>query len=220
MSLLSDATGINFDTGLGGSAPPKPKQVELDPTTLALMNQQRQQALGSAQSFQQPLNQGIEQRVSQLGTLNTMGGGEAQTGTTQGMNEALRNAYAGETQDTLKKIKTQNEFTAEQQRTQALRQASAYALQRQRTGINYQQMLMDAQNAQDAQRAQFVSAISGLASYGIGSYAAAKAGQVDPSGLATQGAQGAMGTASLGMNTMLPGRPRANLAQLGPYEGM
>jgi len=187
MSLLSDATGIDINLGLGGSAPPKPKQVELDPTTLALMNQQRQQALGSAQSFQAPLNQDIEQRVAQLGSMNTMGGGEAQTGTTQGMNEALRNAYAGETQDTLKKIKTQNEFTAEQQRTQALRQASAYALQRQRTGINYQQMLMDAQNAQDAQRAQFVSAISGLASYGIGSYAAAKAGQVDPSGLATLG---------------------------------
>lgn len=187
MSLFSQATGLDVNLLGGSSAPGAPKKQELDPIAQAMMNQQRQQALGSAQSFQQPLNQGIEQRVAQLGSMGGLGaGGVAQTGTTEGMNQALRNQFAGETQDTLKRIKTQNEFTAEQHRAQALKQASQYALQQQKVGINYQQMLMDAQNAQDAQRAQFVSAISGLASYGIGSYAAARAKDVDPLGLSTQ----------------------------------
>lgn len=211
---LTNAASAVF--GGGGSSVKRPQQVQLDPQTQALINQQRSQALGSGESFQQPLNQGIEQRVGQLGTMGTMGGGQAQTGTTEGMNQALRNVYAGETQDTLKRIKTQNEFTAEQHRAQALRQASAYALHQQKTNINYQQMLMDAQNAQEAQRAQFVSAISGLASYGIGSYAAARTKDVDPMGLATNGSPAMIGS----NQAMLPGRVRTPMAQLGQYEGM
>ncbi len=192
--------------------PSAPRQVQLDPTTQALMNQQRQQALGSAQSFQAPLNQGIEQRVAQLGGMQYgPSGGFAATGTTPGMNEAIRNVYAGETQDTLKRIKTQNEFTAEQNRTQALRQAAANAFQQLHVKNNYQQMLRDAQNAMDAQRAEFVGALSGLASYGAGmAYASrkqfAKAAEVDPMNYASP-------------QEFLP-RRTPTLAPLGSYEGM
>lgn len=170
MSWLSDA--------LGGDAPTPPKPKELDPATQALIAGQAQSAMRSGSQFGEEINKGINERVGQIGQFGSSD--QAQTGMDPAMFQAMRNAYSGQTGSYLRDLKEQGALMGEQRKSHALRQASQFALQKAQQNTNYYQTLTDSYNQMEAQRAQFVSAISGLASYGIGTYAAGRKPKQSP----------------------------------------
>lgn len=169
MSWLSELTG--------GDAPKPPKPVALDTVTQAMIEQQTQNAMRSGGQFGEDLNKGIEQRVGQIGQFGSSD--QAQTGMDPAMFQAMRNAYSGQTGSYLRDLKEQHALMGEQRKSQALRLSSQFALQRMQQNTNYYQTLTDSYNQMEAQRAQFVASISGLASYGAGTYAAGKKPQLN-----------------------------------------
>ena len=171
MSIISSAFGFDGSNLL-------PTSVALDPNTKKLMDDQSQRAMRPSAAFKDELNQGID-KASNVGLFGG-GGGTAQTGMSSGQFEAMRNAYAGQTGDALNKIRANHDIMAEQRKMQELKQTSQYALQQQGLKNNAFANLTAAYNQMDAQRAQFVSALTGLANYGIGTYAAAQRNKISP----------------------------------------
>ena len=169
MSWLSQATGIDLDTQ---ASAPKPGQAPLSPETQALIGQQIDKASRPASAFGAELGTGMESGVSRLGAMDTSG--IAQSGVTPGMQQAIRNVYAGQTGNELEKLKFGNQIAGEQRKAQAMQTASQLALHQQQMQTNYMQQLVTAQNQMEQQRAQFIAQMSGLASYGFGSYMGSK----------------------------------------------
>jgi hypothetical protein len=157
---------------------PNPSFVNTDPATQGLINQNIAQASRPVDSFAGDINKNVDQSVNHLNV--STGASPEQTGMSSGTRDALINAYAGQTGDYLNKQKATNQIVAEQRKANALKVASQLALHQQATTTNNYQTLTDAYSQMEAQRAAFVAQISGLASYGIGSYAGAKSKQVAP----------------------------------------
>jgi hypothetical protein len=171
MSEVSKFLGFDQQT-------PTPQFTPLDAQTQGLIKEQAASAMRPSNQFGNELNQGINQRVGQIGQFGNTD--MANTGMTQGMHEALRNAYSGQTGDALDRIKFTNSIEGDQKKAQALRLASQNAMQQQQTRTNYFQTLTDSYNQMEAQRAQFVSAISGLGQHAMGTYAGARSKNVSP----------------------------------------
>lgn len=169
----------DFTRAMGWDSPDiLPTQVALDPNTKKLMDEQAQRAMRPSSAFRDELNQGID-RASNVGQFGG-GGGMAQTGMSPGQFEAMRNVYAGQTGDALNRIRANHDIMAEQRKMQELKQTSQYALQQQGLKNNAFANLTAAYNQMDAQRAQFISALTGLANYGIGTYAGAQHNKISP----------------------------------------
>lgn len=171
MSDISKFLGFDQQT-------PTPQFTPLDAQTQGLIKDQTTSAMRSSNQFGNELNQGIDQRVGQIGQFGNTD--MANTGMTPGMHEALRNAYSGQTGDALDRIKFSNSIEGEQRKANALRLASQNAMQQQQTKTNYFQTLTDSYNQMEAQRAQFVSAISGLGQHMMGTYAGARSKNIAP----------------------------------------
>lgn len=174
MSDLSKFLGLDRN-----STPTPQAPVNLDPQSQALLNAQSQAAMRPSSEFTNELNKGLDERTSQIGDFGNAS--QAQTGMSPGMRDALRNAYSAQTGDALDRIKLNNSIEGQQRKSNALALASHYALQQQQiTKTNYFQTLTDAYNQMEAQRAQFVSSLTGLANYGIGTYEGSRSKNVSP----------------------------------------
>jgi len=171
MSEVSKFLGFDQQT-------PTPQFTPLDAQTQGLIKEQAASAMRPSSQFGNELNQGINQRVGQIGQFGNTD--MANTGMTSGMHEALRNAYSGQTGDALDRIKFSNSIEGDQRKAQALRLASQNAMQQQQTRTNYFQTLTDSYNQMEAQRAQFVSAISGLGQHSMGTYAGSRTKNISP----------------------------------------
>ena len=169
---------MNFQGILGGGSTPTPQTVELDPTTLGLINQQQQQANRPTGEFQSELMKGIPERVGQLNSSGPSNMGN--TGMSAGMKESLINSYGGQTGDFLNKVKVQNQMMAEQRKANALRTAAQIAMQQQSAKNGQFQTYTDAFNQMEAQRSAFIASMSGLVNYGMGTYAANHSKNVSP----------------------------------------
>jgi hypothetical protein len=172
MSEISKFLG--FDQQTPTPLPP----AQIGQGTQDIMNAQATSAMRPSSAFAGDITKGISQRVGQIGQSGNSD--PAQTGMSPAAFEAMRNVYAGQTGDALNRINMQSSFEGEQRKAQALKLAAQNAMQQQQTKTNYFQTLTDSYNQMEAQRAQFVSQISGLASYGMGSYAGARNKTVAP----------------------------------------
>lgn len=157
---------------------PATRQAALGPGTQSLIAEQSAYANRPTSSFVQDINKNVEAGLGRLGADTY--GDYGKSGVSKEYQQALRNAYSGQTGDTLRRISSENEMVAQQRKANALAVASQYAQHKQALDINQFQRLTDAYAQMEAQRAQFVAAISGLANYGVGTYMGAKSGNVAP----------------------------------------
>lgn len=169
---MADIFGMNIKTDL----PNLPLQ-ELDPATKAMIEQQREQAMQPTSEIAAPMTAGIEERLGQVGLAPGL---QAQTGVSPGMIKAIENIHAGQTQDVLKNLKYGSQMRAEVEKANRLKQAASYAMTQQQTKLNHYQALTDAYGQMEAQRAQFVASLTGLASYGMGSFMGSQSKRVMP----------------------------------------
>ena len=145
--------------------------VQTDPTTQGLINQNVSQSARPTGAFANDINTNVNNSV---GRLSGSGANNyANSGVSDGYKQALVNAYGGQTNKYMQNLNAENQITAEQRKAKAMQTASQLALHQQQTQNDNFQTLTSAYNQMEAQRAEFVAQISGLASYGIGRYAAA-----------------------------------------------
>lgn len=164
--------------GHGFGAPletPTPKYVPLDQQSQGLLNDMQGQAQAPTSDWQAKATKGVDS-ASQLGgqQLNY----QAQSGQTDAMSKALHNAYQGQAQKQIGSLVDQSKFNAQIAKANYAANINHALLGQAQTQVSNYQMLTDAYNQSEAARAQFVSAISGLANYGMGRYAAAKSSNV------------------------------------------
>lgn len=178
MSWLSNATGVDVDlAGQFNKDAPTPTKVALDPNTQQLISAQIDKASRPGSAFGAELGQGVESGVARLGAMGS--DNSAKSGVSSAQTQAIRNVYGAQTGQALEHLKFQNQIAGEQRKAVQMQTAAQLALHQQQTQTNYLQSLTQAYNQMEQQRAQFVSNISGLASYGMGSYAGYRAGKAN-----------------------------------------
>lgn len=160
--------------GLFSGETPTPKYVSLDPQTQGLLDQGVTHASRPTSDFASDTNAGVDNARTALNPVNEQS--SAITGMSPGMFKAIQNNYGMHAGEAINRLKSQNDFEANLRKSNNLKQMAISALGQQQAMTNNYSALTDAYNQAEAARSQSVSALTGLASYGIGHYAAAPKG--------------------------------------------
>jgi hypothetical protein len=158
--------------GLFQSETPTPNYVPLNQQSQGLLNDMVSNATSPTQSWADRANQGVS-NASQLGIQSAPAESmQANTGVDPSMHQALRNAYQGQANKQIGDIMNKNSFNSQIAKANYSSSINQALQGQAQTHVNNYQQLTDAYNQSESARAQFVSAISGLANYGMGTYAA------------------------------------------------
>lgn len=182
--------------GLGGTAP-QPTIVPLDAGTNGLIDQAVARGQQSQQQFADQQNQGVTEgsqqasQTPQAATDADQSRGYGEGG--QAINTAIRNQYQSQSGATINRLKDAYSQNAAFQKNQALQQASAEAMARQKVTTQSYATLMNAYNQTEAARAQVLNSILGAGGMMAGAAAArpkqgAQQSITDGPGVASAGA--------------------------------
>lgn len=170
-----------LDKFMPATTAPQPTLVPLDPGTNSLIDQSVARGQQSTQQFADQQNAGVNQAATQ-GYGQTPQQAEQHdqsmgySGADGAMNSAIRNQYRADSGATINRLKDAYSQQAVFQKSQALQQASAQAMARQKVTTQSYSTLMNAYNQTEAARAQVLNSILGAGGMVGGSLAARQRG--------------------------------------------
>lgn len=173
MGLLDDILG-----GLAGEAPAAPDQVQLDPGTASLLNNQVAKAQAPASEYQGMLQRNTEGAQRVLGQSQQRAGQTAAgLAIPPGQLEAGRRLYSSYANKEINRLTEQNEMKGKLMKADYMNSVAKSLMAQRQAEVNYYQTLTDAYKQQEASRAQMIASIFQTGSTVAGMYAANRGGQ-------------------------------------------